>query len=94
MRTFIALSVALALGGCASAPVQTMLPRPVHHIAPAPVVAPPVQPTVTVVPATPIPPGTFKMRWWDEAKMGAHKVRSHLHFHHKVPAAPVAPKGG
>lgn len=83
MKKLIALSIALTLGGCASTQMQKVVHRPMVHVVPAPMPAPlpapAAQPTVTVVPATPVPPATFKMRWWDHAKSGADKVRSHFH---------------
>ena len=81
MKRVFVLASLLALGGCASAPIQTMMHRPAHHVVPTP--AAPSQPPVVAVPAAPVPPGTFKMRWWDHAKSEAGKIRSHLHPHHK-----------
>jgi hypothetical protein len=77
MKKLLALSIALALGGCASMPA---LQKVAHHpkaVAPAPVVSP--APTVTVVPAAPVPPATFKMRW--SQRVG--KLRNIPLFHHK-----------
>lgn len=83
MKFLIVLAAALSLAGCAS--MQQKFERPVAHVVPpvhhaakpaAPVVAPP--PVVTAVPATPIPPGAFKLRW-NALKDSAHKI----HFFHQ-----------
>jgi hypothetical protein len=81
MKKLLALSVALALGGCASMPaMQKVVHRPqAHVVAPAALPAPVAKPTITVVPATPVPPATFKMRW--SQRVG--KLRNIPLFHHK-----------
>lgn len=65
MKRVLALSIMLALGGCA-----TVAPPATHHTHPAP--------TVTVVPSAPVPPATFKMRWRDRISAN---VRAHFFHH-------------
>jgi hypothetical protein len=86
MKKLLALSVVLALGGCASMPaMQKVMHRPQAHVVAAPVVAP----TPIVVAPQPGSPVTQtklgKPRWYDEARSGAGWVRHHLpHLHHKA----------
>lgn len=53
----IVVLLAFSLAGCATAPPVKPVTRPQTAVVPPPV--------VTVVPAAPVPPGTFKMRWND-----------------------------
>jgi hypothetical protein len=75
MKKLLALTVMLGLGGCATyAPPRQRLVT-VPKVQPAP--------TVTIVPAAPVPPATFKMRWKNRiGAVGAH-VRTHFFHHHQ-----------
>jgi hypothetical protein len=95
MKKLLALSVALALGGCASMPaLQKVVHRPQAHVVPAPSPAPiPAPVVVAPQPGSPITQTKLgKPRWYDEARSGAGWVRHHLpHLHHK--AADAVQKG-
>lgn len=81
MKKFIVLIGALSLAGCASGPrlerpMTKVVPK-VHVTKPKVVKATPIEaaPVVTVAPATPVPPGTFKMRW--------DALKPKIHFFHQ-----------